>query len=413
MNSQSDSDGSEHIAGFGKALLHFDHRIFSRITQMRFPGSKLLSQELSTRTTPFDSIVRHCEDVNLSGYVEITFGDAEGLILFYLGEQINVIYRHGVNKFFLGGEATLKLRNTAALKEGRISIFELPLDMAHMLRGLSNRKEIFGQIFASDPLKDLLKKLQSEGHTGSLEVFTNRGTGMILNVRGRFSTAYFETEAGVTFEKKEALNKIYELLDRDDTSAQVFQSDFSPDIWKSRQQGGSKSRTSRLQEILEQRRPDQAPPAGKGEVEASEPGAEAKAAAPDRNADRRPLQEQILTEIRDQTPSLLAAFFFDLRTEEIDTEIVTAPEETADRLIIDKLPAFVKYLENLAAMRGDDHVEILSMSTENFYFIVKCLRETDEGIALITDRSQPVTLASSLLLNCAHRYLTMLAGAAV
>ncbi|HEY7820036.1 MAG TPA: hypothetical protein VIG29_17575, partial [Vicinamibacteria bacterium] len=205
---------------------------------MRFPGSKLLSQELSTRTTPFDSIVRHCEDVNLSGYVEITFGDAEGLILFYLGEQINVIYRHGINKFFLGGEATLKLRNTATLKEGRISIFELPLDMAHMLRGLSNRKEIFGQIFASDPLKDLVKKLQTEGHTGSLEVFTNRGTGMILNVRGRFSTAYFETEAGVTFEKKEALNKIYELLDRDDTSAQVFQSDFSPDIWKARQQGG-------------------------------------------------------------------------------------------------------------------------------------------------------------------------------
>jgi hypothetical protein len=383
---------------------------------MRFPGSKLLSQELSTRTTPFDSIVRHCEDVNLSGYVEITFGDAEGLILFYLGEQINVIYRHGINKFFLGGEATLKLRNTAALKEGKISIFELPLDMAHMLRGLSNRKEIFGQIFASEPLKDLVKKLQSEGHTGSLEVFTNRGTGMILNVRGRFSTAYFETEAGVTFEKKEALNKIYELLDRDDTSAQVFQSDFSPDIWKARQQGGSKARASRLQEILEQRRPEQAPPPPpeRTESEMGDPGADLKPAPrSDRNADRRPLQEQILAEIRDQTPSLLAAFFFDLRSEEIDTEIVTAPDETADRLIVDKLPAFVKYLENLAAMRGDDHVEILSMSTENFYLIVKCLRETDEGIAIITDRTQPVTLASSLLLNCAHRYLTMLAGAAV
>ena len=35
------------------------------------------------------------------------------------------------------------------------------------------------------------------------------------------------------------------------------------------------------------------------------------------------------------------------------------------------------------------------MSTENFYMIVKCIRETEEGIALITDRSQPVTLASS------------------
>jgi hypothetical protein len=390
---------------------------------MRFPGSKLLSQDLSTETTPFDSIIRHCEDVNLSGYMEIAFGDAEGLLLFYLGEQINVIYRQG-NKIFLGAEATLKLRNTAQLKEGKISIYELPLDMAHMLRGLSNRKEMFGQIFASDPLRELLGKLKDEGHTGSLEVLTNKGTGMILQVRGRFSTAYFETEAGVTFEKKEALNKIYELLDRDDTSAQVFQSDFSPDIWKSRQHGAGKSRASRLQELLESTRSREVPV-----VEArDDPGDETVPVEPSRaepvvvvpktmerekNLDRTPLKEQILAEIRDQTPSLLAAFFFDLRTEEIDAELVTAPEETADRLIVDKLPAFVKYLENLAAMRSDDHMEILSMSTENFYLIVKCIHETEEGIALITDRSQPVTLASSLLLNSSHRYVAMLAGAAV
>lgn len=379
---------------------------------MRFPGSKLLSQELSTRTTPFDSIVRHCEDVNLSGYLEITFGDAEGLILFYLGEQINIIFRQGVNKFFLDTEATLKLRNTAELRAGRISIYELPLDMAHMLRGLSNRKEIFGQIFASEPLKDLIKKLESDGHTGSLEVLTNKGTGMILQVRGRFSTAYFETEAGVTFEKKEALNKVFEILDREDTSARVFQSDFSPDIWKARQRGG-KGRTSRLHEILTERR---APPAGEGatlDSHAEGDGASSETSPGAPEADRRPMQKKILDEIQRQTPSLLAAFFFDLTTEEIDAELVTAPDETADRLIVDKLPAFVKYLENLAAMRGDDHVETLSMSTENFYFIIKCLPETNEGIALITDRSQPVTLASSLLLNCAHRYLSTVAGATV
>jgi len=388
---------------------------------MRFPGSKLLSQDLSTHTTPFDSIIRHCEDVNLSGYMEIAFGDAEGLLLFYLGEQINIIYRQG-NKIFLGGEATLKLRNTAQLKEGKISIYELPLDMAHMLRGLSNRKEVFGQIFASDPLRELIGKLESEGHTGSLEVLTGKGTGMILQVRGRFSTAYFETEAGVTFEKKEALNKIFELLDRDETVAQVFQSDFSPDIWKSRQQGGTpKSRASRLQELLEARRPAHEAAAedpGDATVPVPEqiqaPIAEiVPPVEPQETMDRTPLQEQILAEIRDQTPSLLAAFFFDLHTEEIDAELVTAPDETADRLIVDKLPAFVKYLENLAAMRSDDHMEILSMSTENFYLIVKCIHETDEGIALITDRSQPVTLASSLLLNCSHRYVAMLAGAAV
>jgi len=391
---------------------------------MRFPGSKLLSEDISTKTASFDSIIRHCENVNLSGYMEVAFGDAEGLLLFYLGEQINIIYRH-VNKIFLGGEATLKLRNTAQMREGKISIYELPLDMAHMLRGLSNRKEIFGQIFAADPLKDFIQQLNDEGHTGSLEILTNKGTGMILLVRGRFSTAYFETEGGVTFEKKEALNKIYDLLERDDTSAQVFQSDFSPDIWKTRQQG-NKGRSSRLQELLEQRREGSTKEV-EAEAEAQHDGSKPRDGPtpelttievvpppePPPSAERRPLQEQILSDIAEQTPALLATFFFGLESEEIDAEIVAAPDETADRLIIDKLPAFVKYLENLAAMRGDDHVEILSMSTENFYLIVKCIPETQEGIAMITDRSQPVTLASALLLNSAHRYVAMLAGTAV
>jgi hypothetical protein len=374
---------------------------------MRFPGSKLLSQELSTRTTAFDAIIRNCEDVNLSGYMEISFGDAEGLILFYLGEQINIIYRAG-SEIFMSGEALLKLRNSAQLKEGKVSIYELPLDMAHMLRGLSNRQEIFGQIFASEPLKDLLKKLEQEGHTGSLEVITNKGTGMVLLVRGRFSNAYFETEGGVTFEKREALNKVFDILDRQDTAARVFQSEFSSDIWKARHET-RRARESRLHEILEQqlpRRPQPVvPPPSPPESPPPEPPAPVR--------DRRPLQQRVLSEIHQQTPSMLAAFFFNLESEEVEAHRVAAPKETEERLIIEKLPAFLKYLENLAAMRNDDHVEILIMSTENFYLIAKCIRETGEGLALITDKSQPVTLASSLLLNSSNRYAAMVDGVRV
>ena len=35
----------------------------------------------------------------------------------------------------------------------------------------------------------------------------------------------------------------------------------------------------------------------------------------------------------------------------------------------------MKYLENLACMKDEDHVETLSLSTENFYLIVKCIPE--------------------------------------
>jgi hypothetical protein len=378
---------------------------------MRFPGSKLLSEDLSTTTAPFESVVRHCEDVNLSGYMEASFGDAEGLMLFYLGEQINIIYRAG-NEIFVSNEAALKLRNTAQARDGKVSIYELPLDVAHMLRGLSNRQEIFSEVLAADPLKDLLKKLEEEGHTGSVEVITNKGTAMILLVRGRFSNCYFETEAGVTFEKGEALNKIYELLGQPETSARVFQSEFSPDHWKARHET-NRARSSRLHELLEQKRhADDADGATPSSTRAA-PAEVKETPAAQKIKDKKPLQRNVLAEIRENTPSLLAAFFFDMDTEEIEVEVVEAPNETEDRLIIEKLPAFVKYLENLSAMRDDDHIEELSFTTENFYLIVKCIPETNEAVALITDKSQPVTLASALLLNSSHRYVLQLSGATI
>ena len=373
---------------------------------MRFPGSKLLSQDLSTETTPLESVTRQCEDVNLSGYMEIAFGDAEGLILFYLGEQINIIYRAG-NEISVSNEAMLKLRNAASLKEAKVSVYELPLDMAHMLRGLSNRQEIFGQIFASQPLRDLLSKLEKDGHTGSLEVITNKGTGMILLVRGRFSNGYFETTGGVTFEKGEAMNKVFEALDAPETSARVFQSEFSSNIWKARHET-QRARSSRLHEILEQQRPRESTSESAPAPEpATEPEATQQRA---KIVDRKPLQKKVLSGIREQTPSMLASFFFNLTTEEIELEQVEFPKETEEQLIIEKLPAFVKYLENLASMKDEDHVETLSLSTENFYLIVKCIPETGEGLALITDKSQPVALASALLLNSAHRYVAMVSG---
>ncbi len=373
---------------------------------MRFPGSKLLSENLSTETTPLESVTRQCEDVNLSGYMEIAFGDAEGLILFYLGEQINIIYRAG-NEISVSNEAMLKLRNAASLKEAKVSVYELPLDMAHMLRGLSNRQEIFGQIFASQPLRDLLSKLEKDGHTGSLEVITSKGTGMILLVRGRFSNGYFETTGGVTFEKGEAMNKVFEALDAPETSARVFQSEFSSNIWKARHET-QRARSSRLHEILEQQRPRESTSES---APAPEPVAEPEAAQPRAKiVDRKPLQKKVLSAIREQTPSMLASFFFNLSTEEIELEQVEFPKETEEQLIIEKLPAFVKYLENLASMKDEDHVETLSLSTENFYLIVKCIPETGEGLALITDKSQPVALASALLLNSAHRYVAMVSG---
>ena len=92
-------------------------------------------------------------------------------------------------------------------------------------------------------------------------------------------------------------------------------------------------------------------------------------------SDRKPLQEQLLSEIHDQTPSLLAASFFDLKSEK-------------------------------------SNAELISMSTENSYPIVQHTNETQEDIALKTDLSQQATLSISLVINFPHRHVATLTGAA-
>jgi hypothetical protein len=96
----------------------------------------------------------------------------------------------------------------------------------------------------------------------------------------------------------------------------------------------------------------------------------------------------------------------------IKTTLFESTMRRCENVTIDKLPTFVKYLKNLVARRGNDHAEPISMSTENFYPIVRHTNETKKGIALITDLSQQATLSISLLLNFPHRHVAMLTGAA-
>ena len=163
-----------------------------------------------------------------------------------------------------------------------------------------------------------------------------------------------------------------------------------------------RGRKSRLHDILERRGPCKV-------STAIEPSAVSDHPQEKRQIEEHtPAQQVVLAELREQTPSMLAAFFFHMESEEIGLELVTSTAETDDRLLIEKLPAFIKYLENLTSVRNDDHVEDLSVSTENFYLLVKCIPETGEGLVLITDKSQPATLTNALLLNSARRYVTML-----
>ena len=87
--------------------------------------------------------------------------------------------------------------------------------------------------------------MEKAEHTGTLEIQKPSGAAMLLLVRGRLSNTYWESAAGSTFEKREAQQRLDEALDQPGDT-QVYLSDFSRDVWKSRHEVQDSIR-SRLQ----------------------------------------------------------------------------------------------------------------------------------------------------------------------
>jgi hypothetical protein len=186
---------------------------------MKFPGSKLLRQwDLSVRHLSLEDLLRSCQQAGLTGLAEIKFPQGVGLIFYYLEAEVNALYREGgVGQN--GSVALDELRAKVRGKAGFISVYELPLDMAHMLRGIANRRRLKQTLRARADLIELLHQLEKTEHTGTLEIETRTGAAMVLLVRGRASNTYWESREGLTLERGEARQRLEQALDDGDETS--------------------------------------------------------------------------------------------------------------------------------------------------------------------------------------------------
>src|SRR5262245_5325355 len=154
---------------------------------MKFPGSRLLHQwDLSVHRLSLDDLVRSCRETGLTGLAELKLPGAAGVIFYYAGIEVNAHYREGAENLS-GGEALERLQAKVGGPVGTILVYELPLDMAHLLRGIIKRNKIEDTLRSPADLEELLRRLQAAEHTGTLEISNRKGSAMILFVRGRAS----------------------------------------------------------------------------------------------------------------------------------------------------------------------------------------------------------------------------------
>jgi hypothetical protein len=351
---------------------------------MKFPGSKLLHHwDLAARGLSLEDLLRSCQQAGLTGFAEVKFPNAVAMIFYYLGGEVNALYREGPVAYH-GQSALDRLRSQVAGDEGSISVYELPLDMAHLLRGITNRQKLKETVRDKAGLQELLHRMEKSEHTGTLEVQTNAGAAMVLLVRGRVSNIYWETSGGLTYEKGEARQHLDEAVSNGE--AQLFLSEFSRDIWKTRHEVQASVR-SRLE-----RQDDRAP-------------LPTDLVAAEENV----LRNQILEEIYAQIPALIQTFIFDLMTGAVLARKGRGSSASLRvGLIAEKVPSITIYLRNLVAAEDSDEVEIIELSTERVATLVAIVPEAQEAIAVVADKSQPTALIGAALGRSVRAYASRL-----
>jgi hypothetical protein len=351
---------------------------------MKFPGSKLLHHwDLSTDALSLDDLLRACRQAGLTGFAEIKLRGAVAMIFYYLGGEVNAVCREGalVNH----GQAALdRLRARVPEREGEISVYELPLDMAHLLRGISNRQKLKETVKTRAALQELLFRMEKAAHTGTLEIQTAAGAAMVLLVRGRVSNTYWESSGGLTYEKGEARARLEQAVG--EGPAQIFLAEFSRDVWKSRHevQTPLKSRLERRDEA---------------------------AAAPPTDqvaAEEATVRNEILDELQAELPATVQTFFFDLMTGVILARSGRGITALRVGLLCEKVPFFTLYLRDLVAAEEEDQVEAIELSTGRVVTLVGIVPEAQEAIAVVADRAQPTALIAAALHRAVRAYVARL-----
>jgi hypothetical protein len=348
---------------------------------VKFPGSKLLHHfDLKVQRLSLEDLLRSCQQAGLTGFAEVQLPGAVAMIFYYLGGEVNALYREGAVAH--NGQAALdRLKAQVDTGEGNISVYELPLDMAHLLRGITNRQRLKETIHGRAELDEFLRRLERSEHTGTLEIQTEAGSAMVLLVRGRTSNTYFETAGGLTFEKGEARQKLEDALKSHE--GQLFLSEFSRDVWKSRHEVQTSVR-SRLERHEEAAPTDQIA------------------------AEEQALRARILDDIARQVPSLIQVFMFDLMT---GTTLVRKGSPTAAirvGIIAEKVPALTAYVRDLVAAEEDDFVEVVELQTGRLAAIIAIVPEAQEAIALLADKAQPTALIGAILARAVRTYSAQL-----
>ncbi len=179
---------------------------------MIFPKRDSVYQNLNTSFTNFGELLLDLKENGFTGVVQVSYWEYEGVLLMDSGTIINAIEE--ISETILTGQsAVASVTDKAKEKDGAISVFSQKGDMITMLASVAKSEIVYENLSTEfTSLDALISKLQSEDHTGYIEVaFAGNGQkGFIFLLAGQVIEALLLVR-GEEISGSTVVNRILEL----------------------------------------------------------------------------------------------------------------------------------------------------------------------------------------------------------
>jgi hypothetical protein len=166
---------------------------------MILPKGRAEYESLNTSFVDFGGLMQDLKANGFTGYVRVSFWEYEGVLFVDNGTIINGI-EETAHAQSTGQQAVRGIMDQAEEKNGSVSVYSLTADMVTMLASVLESEVVHKDLNTDfSDLGQLVAKLQSEGHTGYVEVALKGGKGsaMILLRSGEIAESMLSSGSEV------------------------------------------------------------------------------------------------------------------------------------------------------------------------------------------------------------------------
>jgi len=137
---------------------------------MIFPRGSALYENLNTSFAQLDAMLAELQTNQFTGYVQLTGWEYDSTLLFDTGRIVNA-FETIKDQHRTGPAAAANIAVKGKEKDNAISVYRLSADLTQLLANLSTAEPLYKDL-GNDltGLDKLIAKLQSEKHTGSVQV---------------------------------------------------------------------------------------------------------------------------------------------------------------------------------------------------------------------------------------------------